>query len=765
MSTNPQRRPLGPPPCIVNAQAAAARRPAEPARRDRNVTSGERRDERVTTPRVRDVGRTAADGTERRQRDVHVPIPIPTGISQGGRSANLTRRPVPSPRQGDIPSRGGVVVELDASESGTGQHHPLNQPIRPGGGGGGGVPSTAIPPAIPTRLRPIPVPVPVPGGEPIDPSKPRTRPTIPAPAMPIPPGTSSSSPSPYAIRDERPPIPIAPRPEIARTRPHERGLSDPILPPPGIAELPSTFGAVPIRPGGGGAVARSHRPSPSISSSHTHTSTHTSTGTGTGTGTGPHPPPPESPLPPSLSSPTTTIPSPNTPDTFPDSLTPLERDFARRHAEMCTRARLLLAEFSVLSAAPPATAANGIIDNEESETDRDRVIAELTKLLDGKLASVVARPAPPRAVRAVAREVVSLFSGDGDGDGGYRGEEGDGLGEVVRDRAVDLLVSDLERVALWAGAGAGSFSSTSESDVNRGGREEAEAQWAGGTGTPDTSDGSSSHVRRVLKERTELLSAALPARWSSLARDAEMHFEHEFGYLYHAGGYVNSATAEGLPVARIPRARFITTSDGFAFDVAELVAAGGRANPLTGDALAEEDVRRVREHVLGRHLPQGETELYGDQEYRNGDVFSDEAAVPLLGPTWNAGEQEFARTRAESVSSMEEEREAASESAGPAELLRETMERTGRDREDAPEFGDGHFTHHERLRAEGVPVYEMEARHEEAGREDARITQQDGPIRPTWQLPSLAIGDRRISLHAPGAFPRSGEDEDPWDAR
>lgn len=107
---------------------------------------------------------------------------------------------------------------------------------------------------------------------------------------------------------------------------------------------------------------------------------------------------------------------------------------------------------------------------------------------------------------------------------------------------------------------------------------------------------------RLLKRR-QALEAALPTEFEALSSEAFMHVEHEIlKKKFH-----NDETMLGDSIADIPRFRFLSTEDGYAWDMLELSQAitangGVMRNPLSKNLFSPEDVKHILAHPLGKKL-------------------------------------------------------------------------------------------------------------------------------------------------------------------
>ncbi|KAK3370869.1 hypothetical protein B0T24DRAFT_627237 [Lasiosphaeria ovina] len=360
----------------------------------------------------------------------------------------------------------------------------------------------------------------------------------------------------------------------------------------------------------------------------------------------------------------------------------VEREFAARHGELQARARSLLAEMQVLQG-------SGQGAEDDSEDDK-AAIAALQGLLAGRLGGgsnsgttnnnngggddddSSSDSKALRAARAVAREVAALSSP-------LFSFAEDSKAQIGRDAAVQaVLIADLDAALAWARA--------SSPQARQGAPKEPV-----------------SSLRQCVLDRAELLAAALPAALTDACGNAVMHFEHEtlfplasslvssvsgVGSVGDAGNggagdewedwdeaeddeeedytaqqqrrkrrqqprkwwqYANALTFRGeAPVASIPRERFLASEDGFAWDMAELVAqleadaevssaddnGNGESdddgvtmrNPVTGVPFSVLDARRILAHPLGRALAAPLPDDDGDDKHNDDNDDSDKGA-------------------------------------------------------------------------------------------------------------------------------------------
>lgn len=115
--------------------------------------------------------------------------------------------------------------------------------------------------------------------------------------------------------------------------------------------------------------------------------------------------------------------------------------------------------------------------------------------------------------------------------------------------------------------------------------------------------GYSDAVRELLVERASALKALLPETLLPMADSAVMHMDHEI----LKRKYVNDTTMLFDPVSSIPRANFLITEDGYAWDMEELAAAirsgnGIMRNPLSKHMFSRADIRTIIHHPLGNGL-------------------------------------------------------------------------------------------------------------------------------------------------------------------
>ncbi|KAK4163678.1 hypothetical protein QBC43DRAFT_319034 [Cladorrhinum sp. PSN259] len=274
----------------------------------------------------------------------------------------------------------------------------------------------------------------------------------------------------------------------------------------------------------------------------------------------------------------------------PEQRTALEESFTAKYADLTARAATLLAEIQALkylgsisqvvnfsSSSPIGVAEdNGedhrqIITEEEALHLDEDMLAFLRGIGYGKLSS--SRPyqpsntdgssesyvKPQTPIRALARSITASIS------------------LYDRDAALDVVIQDFESLL-----------------------------------PDDLSSFYTSVLPVEISTRASLLAAALPPSPDpgKFVDEAVMHFEHEIIAAQNPGWYSNSTTFKSkASIAVIPRERFLSTSDMYAWDMQELVndiVLKGHdkewKNPVTGEAFGPEDVKRIREHPLGRGL-------------------------------------------------------------------------------------------------------------------------------------------------------------------
>ena len=239
-------------------------------------------------------------------------------------------------------------------------------------------------------------------------------------------------------------------------------------------------------------------------------------------------------------------------------------------------------------------------------------------------------------------------------------------------------------------------------------------------------------------------------------------------------------------------------------------------NPITGRALGREDIERLRAHTLGssllssvdgdrggahegngvyQHLQEDqeqkeeedddddddeidewERDYEDDDETEAENVFSDAAAIEgdgdgedqsenpqnFLGPVWRqrgvSSSYDFARTRAESVSSMGE---------GDVEI-----EGEGSGEVEGDVQGEGEGNYGPSMAFPGHMHRDIDTRietpHPHQAEKAAPVlppVQTTEPIRPVWQFPSSSSRPEQqqlFSLNAPGAFPSGGGEDEMW---
>ncbi|KAK4225800.1 hypothetical protein QBC38DRAFT_337821, partial [Podospora fimiseda] len=238
----------------------------------------------------------------------------------------------------------------------------------------------------------------------------------------------------------------------------------------------------------------------------------------------------------------------------------LEESFKRKHADLTTRAAILLAEIQALKHL-------GSISQEEALRQDEEIIAFLRGIRYGKLSSSPLGQAPTTdelsgtpqkaqtPIRALARcvtESLKLYN---------------------RDAAYDLVIQDFKSLL---------------------------------------PDGTYTDLPLEISTRASLLTSALPISPDpeKFVTESIMHFEHEILATQNPEYYANSQTFKAkAKVALIPRERFLSTSDNYAWDLQELVNEivvkwKGKEwkNPVTDEFFSAQDIKRIREHPLGRGI-------------------------------------------------------------------------------------------------------------------------------------------------------------------
>jgi hypothetical protein len=221
----------------------------------------------------------------------------------------------------------------------------------------------------------------------------------------------------------------------------------------------------------------------------------------------------------------------------------MELEFSEGYEALHARAELLLRETRLVRDLPGDSQRQGV-----SPSGLDSVIKDLNALSHGRMSAVVSVQGPC-SVRAVARAM-----------------------EADQGRAVDLAVEDLANVIRWRRS---SSKGTIDNDA----------------------------LRETLAKRIRVLVAALPDDLQQHPSTALMHVEHE----ELGRTYVNQETMCGDAVADIRRSKFWVSEDGYAWDMEELadcLASNGGVmrNPLSRQKFAEDDVRAIVQHPLGRRL-------------------------------------------------------------------------------------------------------------------------------------------------------------------
>ncbi|KAK4667530.1 hypothetical protein QC763_310115 [Podospora pseudopauciseta] len=258
----------------------------------------------------------------------------------------------------------------------------------------------------------------------------------------------------------------------------------------------------------------------------------------------------------------------------PEQFTSLSQQFSTLHADLTTQASLLLGEILALQQTLP------VVRLSETSTNLD-ITAFLQALLHGKLSSALTPPVPsqheetpkpPRPIRALSREIQACLS------------KNDYFA------AIGTAIDDLRPSA----------------------------------------KGDSPDAEQETRDRMDLLRSAMPEgeTYEQFWADVAMHLDHEFSVSAEAG-YVNSTTFKsGVGVGEIPRERFLATSDGFAWDVEELVGEivrgkGEFKNPVTGRVFEGGDVELIRRHPLGRGVDEAVLALQREQGQMEGKAEMD----------------------------------------------------------------------------------------------------------------------------------------------
>lgn len=221
----------------------------------------------------------------------------------------------------------------------------------------------------------------------------------------------------------------------------------------------------------------------------------------------------------------------------------MELEFSEGYEALHARAELLLRETRLVRDLPGDSQGQGV-----GAPGLDSVIKDLNALSHGRMSAVVSAQGPC-SVRAVARAM-----------------------EADQGRAVDLAVEDLANMIRWR-------RSSSKKMIDN------------------------DALRETLAKRIRVLVAALPDGLQQHPSTALMHVEHE----ELGRTYVNQETMCGDAVADIRRSKFWVSEDGYAWDMEELadcLAANGGVmrNPLSRQKFAEDDVRAIVQHPLGRRL-------------------------------------------------------------------------------------------------------------------------------------------------------------------
>ena len=119
----------------------------------------------------------------------------------------------------------------------------------------------------------------------------------------------------------------------------------------------------------------------------------------------------------------------------------------------------------------------------------------------------------------------------------------------------------------------------------------------------DPREESKDKSRDAMVTRTAALKSLLPAKLYALADQARMHVEHE----YDLRSYVNDETMYGDNIFDIPREDFLSTEDGYAWNMEELAQAirssdGIMRNPLSKLMFTPTDVAVIVQHPRGKSL-------------------------------------------------------------------------------------------------------------------------------------------------------------------
>lgn len=202
-------------------------------------------------------------------------------------------------------------------------------------------------------------------------------------------------------------------------------------------------------------------------------------------------------------------------------------------------------------------------DLKDSECENQ--ISDLEALANGQVSSVV-RFKPLEGVKVVAEAIIA-DSKDGDRNG------------------LNTAVKDLEDLTRWC----------------RKSGNPAESSGKGKSRSTVCED--QDKIREALVKRVKVLKALLPKSLQPLADLALMHAEHE---ILHRK-YTNDETMTLDPIADIPRAKFWTSEDGYAWDMEELARAitsgkGVMRNPLSKQMFTRADIRAIVQHPLGKGL-------------------------------------------------------------------------------------------------------------------------------------------------------------------
>lgn len=185
---------------------------------------------------------------------------------------------------------------------------------------------------------------------------------------------------------------------------------------------------------------------------------------------------------------------------------------------------------------------NGMPETKKSE--------RMEALLEGRRVETIQKNAPS-SLKSVARAILS-----------------------DPDKAIDLVIADLEDTMHWVHKPNGVSSGTNDDQI-----------------------------RDILVKRVQTLKTSLPEKLEMHCEIGLMHVVRE----NLSKTYANEETMYGDDVKDIPRKDFYVTEDNYAWDVTELAQAirsnnGVMRNPLTKDMFTQKDIRGILMHPQGKTL-------------------------------------------------------------------------------------------------------------------------------------------------------------------